>query len=106
MDVHGPPTYFRSRRLQKKDIVKPWLLEARDPKEKWVTIIPFIGVFVGICLAGLLVWDGWRSVINHKYCLVYQDDFSEGLRTDIWTAEQQVGGFGYVLVIHLKHRDF
>lgn len=88
------PRFFHSRRIEKKSIVKPWLSDPPDSKEKWVTIIPFIGMFIGIMLAGVLVWDGWKSVINHKYCLVYEDDFSQGLDRDIWQAELQVGGFG------------
>lgn len=99
MEVVEPPKYFRSRRVEKKDIVKPWLSEPRDPKEKWVTIIPLLGAFVGILLAALLVWDGWKSVINHDYCLVFEDDFSHGLNPDIWQAEMQLGGFGYAPVI-------
>lgn len=95
MELVEPPKYFRSRRVEKKDIVKPWLSEPRDPKEKWVTIIPLLGAFVGLILAALLVWDGWKSVINHNYCLVFEDDFSQGLNPDNWQAEIQLGGFGY-----------
>lgn len=97
MEAVGAPKYFRSRRVEKKRIIKPWLSDPTDRKERWVTVLPFIGVFIGIMLAGVLVWDGWKSVINHKYCLVYEDDFSKGLDRDIWKAEIQVGGFGYVV---------
>lgn len=28
------------------------------------------------------------------YCLVFHDDFSNGINTDDWVYEQQIGGFG------------
>lgn len=90
------PKYFRSHRVRKEDIQKPWLLEPPDPKEKWIAIIPFIGAALGMAIAGVLVWDGWRRVTNHTYCLVYEDDFSQGLDPDIWESEIQAGGFGFV----------
>ena len=72
---------------------KPWM-EKKDPKEKWVTIIPLIGLFLGFCIAGLLVWDGMRSVVNHKYCLVLDEDWSQGFNDKVWMREAEVGGFG------------
>lgn len=91
---HSPPgTYFRSRRVKKGDIDKPWLV-SKDPKEKWITIIPMLGLLIGLGLGGILVYDGLKSVVNHKYCPVYSTDFSEGLDTDKWTKEVQCGGFG------------
>ncbi|KAH8661985.1 putative beta-1,3-glucan-binding protein [Xylariales sp. PMI_506] len=88
-----PTRYFRSRRVCKGEIEKPWL-NKKDPKEKWVTILPIIGIFLGLGISGFLVWDGIRSVINHKYCLVFEDDFSNGFNTALWNKEVQVGGFG------------
>ncbi|CAK7228525.1 hypothetical protein SBRCBS47491_006934 [Sporothrix bragantina] len=85
--------YFHSRRVAKGQVEKPWLAR-RDPKEKWVTILPLVGIAIGLLLSGVLVWDGLNSVVTHKYCLVLDDDFSEGFRTDLWTKEVQVGGFG------------
>ncbi|KAK1487708.1 hypothetical protein CaCOL14_012748 [Colletotrichum acutatum] len=86
--------YFHSRRIRKEDIEKPWLDKA-DPKEKWVTIIPIVGIFIGLAVSGFLVWDGIRSVVKHKYCPVLIEDFSgSSLDTNIWTQEVQVGGFG------------
>ncbi|KAK0726870.1 glycoside hydrolase family 16 protein [Lasiosphaeria miniovina] len=85
--------YFHSRRVPKGDIEKPWAKHA-DPKEKWVTIIPVIGIFVGLAISGFLVWDGIRSVIKHNYCLVLAEDFRNGLDKSIWQKEVQVGGFG------------
>jgi hypothetical protein len=90
------PRYFYSRLVRKGEIERPWLAEV-DPKEKWVTIIPLIGLLLGLGIAGYLVYDGIRSVVHHKYCLVMSDDFSGGFNTNIWTKEAEVGGFGYVM---------
>ncbi|PBP17597.1 glucan 1,3-beta-glucosidase [Diplocarpon rosae] len=89
-----PSRYFHSRRVRKGEVEKPWM-DKKDPKEKWVTIIPMIGLLVGFGIAGFLVYDGLSSVIHHKYCEVMSDDFSGGtLNPNIWTMEQEVGGFG------------
>ncbi|KAK7737295.1 hypothetical protein SLS53_006598 [Cytospora paraplurivora] len=88
------PRYFHSRRVRKEQVVKPWTKEPKDPKEKWVTIIPLIGLMVGLCVAAFIIWDGLRSVVNHKYCMVLEEDWSQGFRSDIWQAEIKVGGFG------------
>lgn len=85
--------YFHSRRVKKGEVEKPWTKNV-DPKEKWVTILPIIGIVIGLGISGFLVWDGIRSVVQHKYCLVMEDNFSGGLNTDIWQHEIQVGGFG------------
>ncbi len=84
--------YFRSRRVKKGELEKPWL-DKKDPKEKWVTIIPILGIIVGLGISGFLVWDGLRSVVKHKYCLVLADDFTS-FDDAVWTKEVQVGGFG------------
>ena len=91
----APPTYFHSRRIKKGSVERPWL-EKKDPKEKWVTIIPLIGIFVGLCISGFLIWQGMQTVQNHVYCPVFEEDFSSGLNSRIWTKEAEVGGFGYV----------
>jgi hypothetical protein len=85
--------YFHSRRVRKGEVDQPWKSN-KDPKEKWVTIIPLIGLSLGLALAGFLVYDGISSVVHHNYCPVLSDDFSNGLNTNIWTQEAEVGGFG------------
>ncbi|PFH57822.1 hypothetical protein XA68_14529 [Ophiocordyceps unilateralis] len=85
--------YFHSRRVRKGEIEKPWL-DGRDGKEKWVTILPIVGIVVGLAISGFLVWDGLRSVIRHKYCPVLDDSFDGGLDGKVWTKEVTVGGFG------------
>lgn len=71
-------------------------MDKKDPREKWVTIIPLIGLALGFAFAGFLVYDGLKSVINHEYCPVINEDFSNGLDSKIWTKEAEVGGFGFV----------
>jgi hypothetical protein len=74
--------------------VKPWA-EKKDSSKKWHTIIPLMGIFVGLGLAALECWQGYTSVVNKSYCLVYDEDFSSGtLDSNIWTKEVGVGGFG------------
>lgn len=85
--------YFHSRRVKKGEAEKPWLKNV-DPKEKWVTILPIVGILIGLALSGFLVWDGIKSVVKHKYCMVLDDDFSTGLNKNVWTQEVQLGGFG------------
>lgn len=85
--------YFHSRRVKKGEVEKPWTVK-KDPKEKWVTIIPIIGIVVGLIVSGILIWDGLQSVTNHVYCPVLDEDFSGGLNSKVWTKEVEVGGFG------------
>jgi beta-glucanase (GH16 family) len=74
-------------------VEKPWT-SVKDPREKWVTIIPLIGLFLGLAISGFLIYDGLRTVVNHEYCPVLDDDFSNGIDPNIWTKEAEVGGFG------------
>lgn len=79
--------------MKKGEVEKPWT-KVKDPREKWVTIIPLIGLFVGLAISGFLIWDGLRTVVNHTYCPVLDEDFSKGLDSKIWLKEAEVGGFG------------
>lgn len=87
------PRFFKSRRVRAEDIERPWL-DKKDPRDKWLVILPCLGVLFGLCASALLVWDGLRTVINHSYCLILDEDFSNGLDPRIWTKEAEVGGFG------------
>lgn len=89
----GGERYFHSRRVRKGEVEKPWTKQA-DPKEKWVTILPIIGIIIGLGISGFLVWDGMRSVVKHKYCPVLEEDWSHGLNSKVWLKEVQVNGFG------------
>ncbi|KAK0284527.1 hypothetical protein LTR35_000863 [Friedmanniomyces endolithicus] len=88
-----PPRYFHSRRIRKGEQERPWL-DRKDPKEKWVTIIPLIGIAIGLGLAGFLIYEGLQSVSNHVYCPVLTETFSEGLNNKVWTKEVELGGYG------------
>ncbi|KAL6250927.1 hypothetical protein RBB50_001135 [Rhinocladiella similis] len=90
-----PGVYFRSRRVKAKDRDASWLREKKDPRQKWLSIIPVGGLVLGLCIAAINVYVGYRNVPVHKYCLVYEDDFSSPyLNKSIWLQEVQVGGFG------------
>lgn len=86
--------YFHSRRIKKGEIERPWL-NRKDPKEKWVTIIPLIGISVGLALSAFLIYEGLQTVHHHVYCPVLEEDFSSGLNDKVWTKEVEVGGYGY-----------
>lgn len=62
--------------------------------ENWAVIIPFLGLALGLAITGFLVYDGTRSVVHHDYCHILNENFSNGLDTNIWTKEAEVGGFG------------
>lgn len=91
--IAAHPTYFKSRRIQKGEQERPWLNQ-KDPKEKWVWIIPVIGLLIGIGLCGVQVWFGLKMISKHSYCTVLDEDWSEGFKGNIWTREAEVGGFG------------
>lgn len=93
-DSSPPSLLSRTRRLRKERIRKPWLARPQNSREILADALPIIGAAFGIIIAAILVWDGWRTVINHKYILLYEDDFSNGLDKSIWEPEIQVGGFG------------
>jgi hypothetical protein len=87
-----PGVYFRSRRIQKGQVERPWL-QNKDPREKWMTIIPLVGLFLGLGVVGVLIWDGVRSVAQHHYCPVLDEDFASW-NDNIWSKEVEVGGYG------------
>lgn len=93
--------YFHSRRIKKGTVERPWL-DKKDPREKWVTIIPLIGIFIGLAITAALIWDGLRNVVNHEYCPVLIEDFSKGLDPAVWTKEAEVGGFGYAFLVFCR----
>ena len=90
----GPPpgVYFRSRRVKKGEVERPWL-EKKDPREKWNTILPVAGLVLGLIVSAILIWDGMRKVAVHNYCEVFSDNFSTW-NASVWTKEVEVGGYG------------
>lgn len=95
--------YFRSRRVRKGEVEKPWL-DRKDPKEKWVTIIPLIGIAIGLGITAFLIYDGLASVSHYNYCPLLDEDFSKGLDPKIWTKEVELGGYGSVISYSIKMR--
>jgi hypothetical protein len=89
----GGQRYFHSRRVRKGEVEKPWT-KTVDPKEKWVTILPILGIIIGLGISGFLVWDGIRSVVKHNYCLVLEENWDGGFNDKVWMKEVQVNGFG------------
>ncbi|KAL6249274.1 hypothetical protein RBB50_004337 [Rhinocladiella similis] len=87
------PKYFMSRRKAKGEVEKQWL-EKKDPRQKWLTLFPLIGLIIGFVLSGYLVYDGLASIETPEYCTVYEDTFATGFDEKIWTKEVEVGGFG------------
>jgi hypothetical protein len=88
--------YFRSRRIKKVEGQTPPKFK-KDPKEKFLWIIPLTGLLVGLAITGILIYLKIGRLSSFKYCPVLDDDFSSGvLNPSIWTAENEVGGYGYV----------
>ncbi|CAF9941373.1 MAG: hypothetical protein ALECFALPRED_009087 [Alectoria fallacina] len=85
--------YFRSRRVKKGEVDHPWKT-TNDPRKKWVTIIPLIGLALGFAVAGYLVYNGLTTIVSHTYTLVLNEDWSNGFNTNVWTKEVNLGGFG------------
>lgn len=89
--------------MKKGELERPWL-NRKDPKEKWVTIIPLLGIFVGLALSAFLIYEGLQTVHHNVYCPVLMDDFTGGLNSNVWTKEVEVGGYGYASPSLLKPR--
>lgn len=89
----GSPTYFKSRRIKKGQQERPWL-DKKDPKEKWVWIIPCIGIAIGLSLMAVQIFFGLQRISQLNYCVVLDETWAGGFDESIWTKEVQVGGFG------------
>lgn len=76
-------------------IEKPWLENKKNMKaDKWsyriflgIVILGIIGMCAGIALMLLPAFQG------PKYCLILDENFSNGLNKNVWTHERQVRGF-------------
>ncbi|KAK9467991.1 concanavalin A-like lectin/glucanase domain-containing protein [Lipomyces arxii] len=87
--------HFVSRRLPLGySAEKPWLTH-RSRAEKslsWIIVVAFV---LGLGVIGVLTWYGTTEIVNNKFCIILDEDFSSGqLNTDIWQHEVQTGGFG------------
>ena len=91
--LHPRARYFHSRRIKKGEAERSWL-KKKDPMEKWVWILPVIGLVIGLGIAGYLIFSGLGKVSYHEYCEILNEDWSEGLDPKKWLKEVEVGGFG------------
>ncbi len=90
----GGQNYFRSRRIKKDENHVPPVFK-KDPKEKFLWIIPLGGLLLGLVITGIMIYLSVGLKATYNYCSVLSDDFSSGvLNPSIWTKEVQVGGFG------------
>lgn len=90
----GGQNYFRSRRIRKDDGHVPPVFK-KDPKEKYLTIIPVTGLIVGLLITGAMIYLKIGTMKSHNYCPILDDDFSTGmLNPAVWTKEVEVGGYG------------
>jgi len=95
----GGSRYFKSRRIVKGE--NPIVLPKKKPVERLTWIFPVGGLFLGICLTGLIIYMKIMSSASHKYCPVLNEDFaSPNLDPKIWTMEVESGGFGYLSFSH------
>ncbi len=69
-------------------------MNRKDPREKWVWIIPTFGIVLGLGLMALQIWLGLQRISKHNYCSVLDEDWVRGFDERIWTKEVEVGGFG------------
>ena len=93
--------YFRSRRIAKSEIEKPWV---KERKCDWPTIIPCFGFACGLALMAVMVYLGLDSVPRHRYCLVMEDNFDgPSLNKSLWNQEVQLGGYGQVLFVSFEY---
>ena len=84
---------FKSRR-NNGAIEKPWLQKKRSGFRWAGTGATTIGLVAGLVIVGIMAWTGWQSYDTVDFCEYWEDDFSSGLNTDVWSREVQVNGFG------------
>ncbi|KAK0523633.1 hypothetical protein OC835_006203 [Tilletia horrida] len=89
--------YFTSTALPEGYVApKPWLdsktRKSADRKTYWLMIV---FALLGLVSIGLMVAFAALDQPHDEYCLIMQDDFDgDVINRDIWSFEQQTGGFG------------
>lgn len=83
----------------------------KDERMIWDKLFFWGFALVGLVIGGYLIYEGWSSVKSpdvrvvhfivldlsaneRKYCLVFEDNFSNGIDGNNWNYEISVGGFG------------
>jgi hypothetical protein len=77
------------------EITKPWMGK-KDKAARISYFLTYSMLLVGIALAALRCYTGWRSVSTiGRLCLVMEDDFNgNSLDTSVWLHEVDLGGYG------------
>ncbi|KAK4233070.1 concanavalin A-like lectin/glucanase domain-containing protein [Achaetomium macrosporum] len=83
---------FTSSRLV-GEYEKPWL-QNRDPRMKYDRIFFWVFGLIGCSIGAYIVYTGWTFFTPQNYCLIWEDDFAQGINKDHWTFDIQTGGFG------------
>ena len=83
---------FKTRRIT-EPILKPWKDE-KDPRIVLIQIMPYIGMLLGLIAGGYLIYQGYQSVPKHKFCMILDEQWANGIDSDTWTREVNLGGFG------------
>lgn len=87
------PAKFVSRRFMPGTMIQV-NKTSKDRRQKIIGVVPILGMIVGVLLGAYIVYDGYQSVPKHKFCLVLDEDWSNGIDPTTWNHEVQVGGFG------------
>lgn len=83
---------FRSR-IIKEVTEKHWLDQKKTNPQRIELWIPRIGILFGFFILCAFIYGGWTSWETNKYCLVFEDNFTE-LNSKVWQREVECGGFG------------
>lgn len=59
-----------------------------------MSAIPLVGLVLGLIIVAIYAYTGYASFDTIEMCEYWEDDFSAGLDTSIWTREVQLDGFG------------
>ncbi|ORY85571.1 concanavalin A-like lectin/glucanase domain-containing protein [Protomyces lactucae-debilis] len=73
---------------------KPWLNIKMTRSQKFSHRLPYISISLALLVVAGYCYSGYSQVDRHKYCLVVDDDFSNGFNPNVWQLEQQLDGFG------------
>ncbi|KAH7031439.1 putative gram-negative bacteria binding protein [Microdochium trichocladiopsis] len=87
-----PKRRFQSSRLV-GEYEQPWLAK-RDPREKFDKIFFYGFLVIGLAVSAYLCYDGWKSVGDEKFCLLWDEDFSNGINPADWNHVVRIDGFG------------